>query len=142
MEKGMASFKIDHEIIKPILEKQISAAIVQNLGDSGELLAKIISVALHQKVNADGYYDKSSYRNEYDFLEVTTNKAVQKAAKDALKEWLEKNTKKIRGALMDELAKPSRQKTMAKAFADAVEHSITSNWHMNCTVNFEKQKEK
>ena len=140
MEKEMASFKIDNQIIKKILEKQISAAIVQNLGDSEKLLAKMISLALHQKVNADGYYDKASYRNEYDFLEVTTNKAVQKAAKDALSEWLEKNTKKVKIALMNELAKPSRQKTMAKAFADAVERSITSNWHMNCTVNFDRDR--
>ena len=141
MEKEMVSLKINQDTITPIIEKQIQAAIVANLGNHEELIGKMVSLALHTKVNKDGYHDKSSYRNDHDFLEVITSNAIQEAARNALTEWLAKNSKKIRAALIVELAKPTRQKTMAKAFADAVESSITSKWHMNCTVNFKEDRD-
>ena len=141
MEDKMASLQINNDIIKPIIEKQIQAAIVANLGNHEELIGKMVSLALHAKVNSNGNIDtRSSYDNKYDFLEIITSKTIQEAAQNALTEWLNENSKKIRDAVIAELAKPTRQKSMAKAFADAVETSITSKWHMNCTVNFKEDR--
>ena len=140
MEQELASLKINDSIIKPIIEKQIQAAVVQNLGDHEELIGKMVSLALHTKVNRKGYVDESSYNNYFDFLEIITSNAIRDAARNALTEWLAENSNKIKAALLVELAKPTRQKTMAKAFADAVEDSITSKWHMDCTVNFKENR--
>jgi len=142
MAEEMASLKINNDIILPVIEKQIQAAIVANLGNHEELIGKMVSLALHAKVNDKGYIDTqySSY-NKYDFLEVLTSTAIQEAARNALTDWLHVNSQKIRSALFAELAKPTRQKSMAKAFADADETSITSKWHMNCTVNFKEDRD-
>jgi len=141
MTEEMASLKINNDIITPIIEKQIQAAIVANLGNHEELISKMVSLALHSKVNSKGGIDQYSSYNTYDFLDVLTSNTIQEAARTALTEWLNKNSKKIRDALLTELAKPTRQKSMAKAFADAVESSITSKWHMNCTVNFKEDRD-
>ena len=141
MENEMVSLKINQDTITPIIEKQIQAAIVANLGNHEELIGKMVSLALHSKVNSKGMLSQYRSDNTYDFLEVITKKTIQEAAQNALADWLAKNSKKIRAALIAELAKPTRQKTMAKAFADAVERSITSKWHMNCTVNFKEDRD-
>jgi len=141
MAEEMASLKINNDIITPIIEKQIQAAIVANLGNHEELIGKMVSLALHVKVNDKGRIDQYSSYNKYDFLEVLTSTVIQEAARNALIDWLHVNSQKIRTSVFIELAKPTRQKSMAKAFADAVESSITSKWHMNCTVNFDKDRD-
>ena len=137
MEKDVVSITVDESVVRPIIEKRIQAAIVKELGETDSLIERMVALALSQKVNMDGNVGQYSSDNKYDFIEAICGKAVRKAAEEAMKEWASSNAEKVKQAVIKELAKPNRQRTMAKAFADAVEESVRCHWRMTCNVSFE-----
>lgn len=141
MENEMVSLKIDQTMVSSVLEKQIQSAIIQQLGDQDELIAQAVKVALSQKVDREGNVNcRYESDRKYDFLEVLATKSIHEAAKTALQEWLKENSEKIRNAVFEELKTPNRQRSIAVAYADAIEHSLVSRWNMSCNIEF-KEKE-
>ena len=142
MDKEMVSLKVDEAMVSSILEKQIQAAIVQQLGNQDDLIAQAVKVALSQKVDYNGNHNtRYESDNRYDFLEILASNSIREAAKEALQEWLAENSGKVREAVLNELKTPSRQRSIAVAYADAIEHSITSRWNMSCNIEFKERKE-
>lgn len=141
MENEMVSLKIDEAMVSSVLEKQIQAAVVQQLGNQDDLIAHAVKVALSQKVDVDGKRSEYHSSNRYDFLEVLAGKSIRKAARAALNDWLEGNSGKIRAAVLEELKTPSRQRSIAVAYADAIEHSLTNSWDMRCNIEFKEREE-
>lgn len=134
------SLEINEEMVKPILEKQIQAAILANIGNPEELLAKTVSVALKQKVNKDGRVSQYSSDNRYDYLEVLTGNAIREAAQESLRDWIKENSQLVKAMVIREMNNPERQNSLVKAFADAVENSLSCNWRFHCDVNFVKNE--
>lgn len=139
MEK-MMSLEINESMVKPILEKQIQAAIIANIGNPEDLIAKTVAIALKQKVNKDGNIDRYSSYNSYDYLEILTGNAIRDAAKEALTQWLAENTQLVKAMVVQEMSKPERQNTLVATFADAVESSLRCSWNFRCDVNFDKKE--
>lgn len=142
MEGEVVSLKVDPSLVTSILEKRIQAAIVEQLGNEEELIGHAVRLALSEKVDRKGS-STSSYASDrkYDFLEILTTNSIQEAAKAALMEWLGENSKKIREAVLKELDSPERQKSIAKAYADAIETSLSSSWRMDCNISFKERPE-
>lgn len=136
--KEMVSLNIDEKAIFPIIEKQIQAAIVANLGNTTDLVERMVGLALHVKVGVNGNRAKYDSDNKYDFMEAIVGKTIRDAATGAMNDWLAQNSEKIRAAVLKELKKPSRQTTMAKAFADAVESAVRCDFRMSCNVDFKR----
>lgn len=136
--KDLVSLEISKEMVLPVLEKQIQAAILSNIGDPGELITKVVHIALHQKVSSSGKKSTYDYENKFDYLDILTNNAIQEAAKEALQEWLSKNKKLIKKIVLQELKSPSRHKSIAKSFADAIEKSMNCSWNMSCNIHFKE----
>lgn len=141
MENNMVSLKVDEKMVSQILEKQIQAAIVAQLGSQEQLISKAVNVALSKKVSKDGTVSRYDSDNTHDFLEVLASKSIREAATEALKEWLATNREKVKDAVLKELEKPNRQRSIAVAYADAIENSLKCNWNMSCNIQF-KEREK
>ena len=141
MENRMVSLTVDEAMVSSVLEKQIQAAIVAQLGNQDDLIAQAVKVALSQKVDRNGKVDQYDSYNKYDFLEVLASKSIRKAATDALHDWLEENSGKVRDAVLEELNTPSRQRSIAVAYADAIESSLTCKWDMRCNIEFKEREE-
>lgn len=142
MQDEVVSLKVDPSLVKSILEKRIQAAIVEQLGNEKDLIGHAVKLALSEKVDREGS-STSRYESDrrYDFLEVLTTNSIQAAAKNALNEWLAENSTKIRKAVLTELDSPDRQKSIAKAYADAVERSLTNQWNMSCNISFKEREQ-
>ena len=69
-ENNLLSLKIDDSVIKPIVEKQIQAAIVTAIGNKEDLIDSLVKTALHQKVNSNGNIGSYSSDNKFDFLDM------------------------------------------------------------------------
>lgn len=139
-DTNMINLKLNEDMIKPVLEKQIQAAVLANIGEPEALIEKVVSLALKQKVNENGKVDSYSSRNNFDFLELITAKAIRNAAEDALHEWLEENTQLVKAMVIREMNKPERQNSLVKTFADAVETSLKCSWNFHCNIKFEKKE--
>jgi hypothetical protein len=137
----MMSLQLDQNMVKGVLEKQMQAAILANIGDADKLISKVVETALHEKVNNDGNKSNYSSDNKYDYLEILTGKAIRKASEEALREWLDTNKLLVKAAVYKELCKPERHETLAKAFADAVEESLECKWNFKCDIDFLKKNE-
>ena len=136
MSNDMVKLEVDPNLVNAILEKQIQAAIVTQLGDQDKLIESIVKKALSKKVNADGKVDNYSHYNKFDFLEILATKSIQVAATSALQDWLQQNSIKVKQAVMDELETPGRQRSIAVAYADVIEHSLKCSWNMGCNITF------
>ena len=66
MSEKMMSFELNEDMVKPILEKQIQTAILANIGKPKELIGKIVSIALREKVSDNGKKSECSSSNKYD----------------------------------------------------------------------------
>lgn len=139
--ENMINLGINEDIVKPILEKQIQAAVIKSLGNPEELIAKVVSMALKQKVNERGKVSGNSWEDKYDFLDLITGNAIREAAKEALRGWLQENVQLVKSMVLREMNHPERQNSLAKAFADAVEESLKCSWRFNCDVSFERDDE-
>lgn len=141
MEGEVVSLKVDPSLVTSILEKRIQAAIVAQLGDEDELIGHAVKLALSEKVDRHGSSTCSySSDRKYDYLEILATNSIQKAAKEALNEWLAENSKKIRAAVLKELDSPERQKSIAKSYADAIETSLNASWNMSCNIFFKEEE--
>lgn len=142
MSGEIVSLKVDPSVVTSVLEKRIQAAIVAQLGDEDELIGHAVKLALSEKVDRKGSSTCSySSDRKYDYLEILATNSIQKAAKAALNEWLEENSKKIRAAVLKELDSPERQKSIAKSYANAIESSLTAHWTMSCDISFKERPE-
>jgi len=140
MENDIVSLKVDKELVSKVLNKQIQAAIVAQLGNESQIIEQAVRIALSEKVNSDGKKDQYSSYNTHDFLEVLASKSIREAATLALKEWLDSNRELIKKAVLAELKTPKRQKSIATAYADAIENALKCNWNMTCNISFEEKK--
>lgn len=136
MSEEMMSLRINEDMVKPILEKQIQAAIMANIGNPEQLIEKVVAVALSKKVSENGNVSSYSSENRYDYLDVLVGQTIREAAKVALKEWLAVNQDLLKSAVTKELNKPARLKSIVGAFADAAENSFKCDWRFSCDVNF------
>jgi len=140
MENDIVSLKVDKELVSKVLNKQIQAAIVAQLGNESELISKAVHVALSEKVGYDGKKSTYSSDNTHDFLEVLAAQSIREAAKLALKEWLDANMEIVKKAVLSELKKPNRQRSIANSYADAIETALKCNWNMTCNIEFKEKK--
>lgn len=140
MSEKMMSFELNEDMVKPILEKQIQTAILANIGKPEELIGKIVSIALKEKVSDNGKKSEYSSYNKYDYLEIITNNAIREAAKNALAQWLEENSQILKAKIIEELNKPQRRDSIVKAFADAAESSFKADWNFKCDFKFWESK--
>lgn len=138
MDKDLVSLQIDPQIVLGVIEKQIQAAIVHLLGGQEELIGNAVTVALSQKVSHNGKISQYSSDNKHDYLELLAEQSIREAAKEALKEWLKDNAGKVKDAVLKELKKPARQNSIARAYADAIEHSLKCSWDMHCNISFKE----
>ncbi|MDP4158192.1 MAG: hypothetical protein Q8911_00305 [Bacillota bacterium] len=135
---NMINLGISEDMVKPILEKQIQAAILANMGNPEELIRNVVSTALRQKVDKDGKVSSYSSDNRYDYLDVLVGKTIRKAAEDSLTEWLKENSQMVKALVIQEMNKPERQNSLVGAFAKSVEDSLKCSWRFNCDVRFDK----
>lgn len=141
MEQEVVSLKVDPSLVTSILEKRIQAAIVSQLGNEEELIGQAVKLAMSAKVDYKGNTDcRYESDKKHDFLELLTTKSIHEAAKEALMEWLDQNKGMIREAVLKELDSPERQKSIAKAYADAIETSLSSSWRMDCNISFKERE--
>lgn len=139
MKTDMVSLQINEEMVKPILEKQIQAAVMAGIGNPEQLIQKVVSVALSHKVDKNGDVSRYSSDNTHDYLDVLVGKTIREAANSALTEWLAENKTLVKEMVIKEMSKPARQKTLVAAFADAVEKSFSCKWNFQCDVSFKEK---
>lgn len=130
---------ISKEIVAPIVQARIEAAVAEAFTDPKDLIAKMVGCVLDRKVDHEGKHDKYDGYNKYTFIEWLCEDAIRQAANKAVRKWLAENSAKVEATLLRELNK--RNKNFAKLIIDGMEKSLESTWTMKVDVNFNKTRD-
>jgi len=133
------SIQVSQELIRPIIEAKIQAAIVCELEKERNLIPQMVQAALNTKVDCKGNVSSYSSDNKYTYIERLCNEAIQKTAKESLKDYLEENIPNLKKELKIQLEKQSNN--MAEVFIKGVIDCLESNWRFDCHVNLSNPKE-
>ena len=129
------SMNLPTEIVERAVRDKINAAIAAQLGDSEELVKKLVANALSQKVNSNGRVSSSSYENTHSFLEVVAGNFIRDAARNALEEYFEENKDKIKEAVKAEVANSSSD--IAKIIVDGMQTSMKTSFSSKINISFQ-----
>jgi hexokinase len=134
-----ATVAIPNDVIQPIVQARIQAAIVESLGKQADLIGSVVAAALSQKVTASGEHDsRYSYENKYTLLEALTNKYIREAAHEALKAYLQGSKETIKARVKKELEKKSS--LLAAALVDGLANAVDTTYGINITVSLKDRE--
>lgn len=132
--------KVSGDLVKPIVEAKIQAAIVAAMGDDPAVFVEaMVAKALGVKVNEKGREPSYSHEKTVSYLEWMCGDIIRKAAVEAMRKWAEENTDTIEAAILKEFHSKSGTARLAKAISEGMTESIQSTWNFSCTVQSEKE---
>jgi hypothetical protein len=132
------TLNVDENLVQPIIEAEIQAAIVRQLqGASTNLIPKLVQAALNQKVDYQGRVTGSSYDNRYPYIEVLCNQAIQQAAQEAMKQYIADSLPFITAEVEKQIR--SQSKNIAKTFAEGLAGAIKSEWNFKLNITLPEQ---
>ncbi len=126
--------KVSQDVVRPIIEAKIHAAMVEALGGESELMSRVISSVLNQKVNASGGKPDTYDRDTSTLVEYLARSAVRKVAGAAVREWIDKQKPALQKALVAQLSKKSNG--LAKTMVDGLGKSLETSWRLSVSCNF------
>jgi len=112
------TFQIPKDVIEPIIQMHISAAVATALGDKSEILNAVISQVLNQKVDEQGKPCNYAHHN-VTYIQWLMQTAIRDAVKQAIVEEVVKHKESLRAALAKELGTPGKSR-LAKALLDGM----------------------
>lgn len=137
---GDVSITVSQEIVAPILEAKIKAAIAHAMGGEEELLNKVLNTILFQKVTSDGKLSQYSSDNKYNWFDVIITKTIQEQVKEAVIEEVKLQSDVIKDFVKGQLKTAKGSSAVAEALVDAMNNSFANKWTSKFEINF-KNKE-
>lgn len=132
MNDQLVKLEVSDELIRGIVTKQVTAAMLTAMGGREEFLEKIVTTVMTMKVNAEGKVD--SYRNDFQWLDVMVRKMIQEAAVTAIKAWITNNQPAIEKTVQKGFQGQTKQ--MATAFTAGLLKAIETKWQFQVNVTF------
>ena len=128
MADNMINLGISPDLVKPIVEKQIKAAVTEMFGGADEIINKIVTSMIHQKVDSDGKVNSNSYYNQHDWFEVVFSKQIKEAVENELREQMKSMIAPIRKALIKKLRSEQGANLVADALIRGLEGTFEHSW--------------
>jgi|ERR1700761_1681187 len=128
------TFKIPREIIQPIIEAKVSAALIEALGNQEWLVKNCIAKVLDEKVNDNGTKAESYYADRSPtFLQWALRSCIQVQVKKILQDQIEKHKDVIASALKSELEKKNSPlvKQLIQGMTTAFTNSTTLKYQID-----------
>lgn len=137
MAEDTVNIQIGKDLIAPLVESKIKAAMVEALGSSGDLIETVVHKILYDKVNEKGGHSSYSSENKFNYIDVVLRQTVTTTLREAIKEWIEENQKTIRDSLRQQLEKKSTRDAMAKAMLSGFVGATKNSWAFNVKFAFQ-----
>lgn len=139
-EQNLVQLGINPELIKPIINTHIKAAIVEAMGGSEELIDKVVDSVLNTKVNHEGKISNYSGDNQYRWLDVILTNEIRTAVKTELQNAVTESAGAIREALIAKLRTKAGADIVATALLDGLSHSFDYAWMSKIDISFTNNK--
>lgn len=125
MANENVSINMPQDLVKPIIEAKVAAAISEALGGSDAIVERMVALALSKKVDSSGKVSEYSSYNTHNFIEVVCANTIREAAKKAINEFVASQAPKIEAEIRKQLT--VRNKDLAKAFVASLVDGVRTN---------------
>ena len=130
----MVNLGINKELITPIVEKEIKAAIVAALGGADSVIEKVINQIMYQKVNHEGKVSSYSGDNKYTFIEIVLTNQIKDAIAEELKRQIGEKAEPLKKAITKNLRNDKVADKLADALLSAFAQTVDSNWRSSINI--------
>ena len=130
---------VSRDVVRPIVEKKISMAIIEALGNQEEFIEEIIKKVLTEKVNADGKVSSYSSENPREWFSLMCRNSIRDFAVSALKEWMETKREVIKKTMVKSLNNQTKQ--VVDSFVCALVESAGNEYKYGFEIVVKKNKE-
>jgi hypothetical protein len=134
---GQSTIQIPNEIIQPIVEAKVTAAITEALGGYDRLIETAVAQVLNQKVNNEGV--PSNYSDARPWFKWVMTDCVKKAARTAVEDYFKDHAELIKKAITTELSKKNSPliKQLVSTLIGSVVNADALRYRMNVSVSIE-----
>ena len=130
----LVKLQVSDELIRGIVTKQVSAAMLTAMGGREEFLQKIVESVMTWRCGPDGNRSDYPTDNKYQWLDVQVRKMIQAAATEGIKALIQNNQPAIEKAISSGLKNQTKQ--MATAFSLGLLKSVESSFQFKVDVSF------
>lgn len=133
MAAESSTISIPRDVLEPIIQAHVSAAIIDALGERSRLVESAVAFALTRKVDEKGQVNGQDYYNKTEFLKWLVNDAITKAVTVAVHEAVAADVEKIKAQVAKEIKNQrsplvkSLIEGIAKGAADSARWSVAVN---------------
>lgn len=129
------TFSIPQDIITPIIEAQITAAVAQAMSGRADVLHQAVNMVLTTKVDSEG--KPSNYSGTKPWIDWVVGDAVRKAATAAIQQFVGQHAEQIKQALIKELQKKNSPllKSLIDGMISGAFSSDTLRYALTMTVS-------
>ena len=128
------TLQIPSDVINPIIEANIQAAVAQALGPVSNRISEFVTTVLRMNVDSEG--KPSSYGNSKPWIDWAIGDALRRAAKAAIDEQVEKLKDQMKAHIATELTKKNStlHKQLAEGLVNGVFSADSLKWRLNITT--------
>lgn len=129
-----STIQIPNDVIKPIIEAKVAAAVVEALGGYKPMVELAVAQVLNQKVGDDG--KPSTYSNAVPFFKWAMDDCIRRATRAAIEDYFKVHEDLIKQAVTSELSKKNSPlvKQLVAALTGTVLNANELRYRMNVTV--------
>jgi hypothetical protein len=135
MVAQVVNVQVGEELVRPIIESKVQAAIVEGLGHADQLMQSVISAVITMKVDRDGKPGQG-YSNDQTLLHYLCTKAIRETAEMAVREWIATQQPKLKAELTKQLDRQKAQ--LAEMMVLGLAESLKSAYKFSVDVEFNK----
>jgi catalase len=133
MAEENLQFPVPNSVLEPYIKQAVSAAILSSLGDTDQLIMKVVENAMKQQCNEKGEIDKDRYYNKYPLIETLAKNKIAQITKETILEMAEQMRPKIQEHIISHIKK--QQSTIARALVDGLVKSLQTSWSIKVSVD-------
>lgn len=128
------TLNVDNDLVKPVIEAEIQAAVVRELGQMQDLFPQMVKAVITTKVDRDG--KPSSYSGNKTYLEWAFYKSINIAIQRAITEWIDANQDELQKELSKQIM--ASKSEFAQSVLSALVGAVANQWRFNVEVTLPK----
>lgn len=137
MVKEMVSLGVNPELITPIIEKEIKAAVISCMGGAEKVLDQIVTSLLNQKVDKDNGRPTNSSYNSCSYLEYHFTQRIEEAIKQEIGTQIQEASGAIKDCIIRSLRTKAGSEKIANAMLTAFLNTMEHTWSSKISISFE-----
>ena len=135
------NIQISKDLIAPIVETKMKAAILEAMGDTSKLVEYVVNQILYAKVNEKGVVGSYSSENKFSWIDIALRKSIEDSCKEVIQQVIKEQSEAIKENVKKHLTSKKGMSAMASAMMDSMVKAAESSWRFSTEFKFQSDKD-